>query len=79
MILISKINENLGGRPLLIKGNKYYGQIAVTMYNKNTFKPACHIYCYIITCETGSTHKFSRESFEDLGEYRKKRLKDLLS
>jgi len=77
MILISKVNKNLAGKPLLIKGNKYYGEPSIMIYDVNNFKPLGH--GYIITCETGSTHKFSRESFEDLGEYRKKRLKDLLS
>jgi hypothetical protein len=77
MILISKVNKNVGGKPALIKGNKYYGALSPMMYDKDTFQPQGR--CYIVTVSQDVTHKYPLEFFEELGEYRESRLKDILS
>jgi len=78
MILISKVEKNTrDGTSLLKKGSKYYGVVAPTMYDPNTLRPTARY--YVVTCENGKSYKFLLSFFEDLGEYRTARLKDILS
>ena len=76
MLLVARVEHNISGESIITKHQKYYGELSVTMYDKDTFMPYTY---WIVTCDDDITRKFTLDYFIEIKINRDKRIDELLA